>query len=576
MLLTPDIRPSSLHLSMYLAFVILSLVVVPLYAFPSLTLSTASGCGDDPSPVTIKNANHIFNAIHSSMRQWGSSLNHNGMSFFLAEIPAGTELYHGRGDNVTVKGMEWLAFEPEHAMNFAMTFRPRDRKDEKSSAKIPRTSRKDSKSASRMHEVDRNDYTLRRDDLSQADHTELRHQQLLGTSGPLDGHGEKNKKPPRGRPHDGFKMVPGWLHTYKMKYDLRLVYIDGEAAAKSRKGTLDSQDYLLAPATDRDVPGTPGSGAGGDFGRAWQMCNMSIEEWGERIDGFIRMEHGFELILCDFGKSADMIRMVRVSNGEAVNAEDAGVSLLAFLKAIGARYQSIGGERVKINYDNFVTAFAADLGLFHGESDLPRLNNITEEQRISLLANLTDIVMNNEAVSRPINWQSIADMIIARYSDPLHSFAFDHFATKKDLDYGLTLLLRPFIDFDDRNTSIEVSNCAAHFLPIFPRSSIAGTAILAVSYRICSTLFSTLNSTASVSTLQSHIADLISWLRWTSWRECRPGCKYDEFCLTAIWPIGDVKSHERPYCVNATGSLESVGRPGGGNSYWDRIDGPHA
>ncbi|KAJ4290997.1 hypothetical protein N0V90_010193 [Kalmusia sp. IMI 367209] len=29
------------------------------------------------------------------MRQWGSSLNHNGMSFFMATVPTGTQLYHG-------------------------------------------------------------------------------------------------------------------------------------------------------------------------------------------------------------------------------------------------------------------------------------------------------------------------------------------------------------------------------------------------------------------------------------------------------------------------------------------------
>ena len=49
------------------------------------------------------------------------------MSFFLATIPAGTELYHGRGSNATVKGFEWLAFEPEHAMNFAAKGRTRSR-----------------------------------------------------------------------------------------------------------------------------------------------------------------------------------------------------------------------------------------------------------------------------------------------------------------------------------------------------------------------------------------------------------------------------------------------------------------
>jgi len=69
-----------------------------------------------PSEDAIRqNAFHIFNAVHSAMRQWGSSINHNGMSFFLATVPAGQPLYHGTRDSERPQGFEWLAFEAEHA-----------------------------------------------------------------------------------------------------------------------------------------------------------------------------------------------------------------------------------------------------------------------------------------------------------------------------------------------------------------------------------------------------------------------------------------------------------------------------
>ena len=79
-------------------------------------LSTTCATSQVPK---VPNANHVFNAIHSSMRQWGSSLNHNGMSFFLATVSAGTQLYHGTSKAEEIEGMEWLAFEPEHALMFA-------------------------------------------------------------------------------------------------------------------------------------------------------------------------------------------------------------------------------------------------------------------------------------------------------------------------------------------------------------------------------------------------------------------------------------------------------------------------
>ncbi|KAK3375849.1 hypothetical protein B0T24DRAFT_617161 [Lasiosphaeria ovina] len=44
------------------------------------------------------NGFHIFNAVHSALRQWGSSLNHNGLLLFLATVPNDILLYHG--DNV--------------------------------------------------------------------------------------------------------------------------------------------------------------------------------------------------------------------------------------------------------------------------------------------------------------------------------------------------------------------------------------------------------------------------------------------------------------------------------------------
>jgi hypothetical protein len=65
------------------------------------------------------NAPYIFNSIHSSLRQWGSSLYHNGMSIFPARIPNNTLLYHGTNKALAATGMQWLAFEIEHAELFS-------------------------------------------------------------------------------------------------------------------------------------------------------------------------------------------------------------------------------------------------------------------------------------------------------------------------------------------------------------------------------------------------------------------------------------------------------------------------
>lgn len=71
-------------------------------------------------------------------------------------------------------------------------------------------------------------------------------------------------QPARGRRSRGIKTSPdqseqvplaaseqtaenrsGYLHSYRTAKDLRLLYIDGTSAGKSRVGTLDSQDRIL-------------------------------------------------------------------------------------------------------------------------------------------------------------------------------------------------------------------------------------------------------------------------------------------------------------------------------------------
>jgi hypothetical protein len=197
-----------------------------------------------------RNAFHIFNAIHSSMRQWGSSLNHNGVSFFPATVPEGTDFYHGTRSNLSVTGMEWLAFEPEHALIFGRM--------------IPRRPLPANAPFSKSF-------------------TEERQQTLEPKS-------EEKKM--------------GYFHTYTTNKELHLLYIDGMSAAKTVNGTLDSQDHVLINLPDI-VPGYR------DYERAKRLCHLASQDWEGRVDGFIRLEAGFEIILCNFSESLDVKRITR-------------------------------------------------------------------------------------------------------------------------------------------------------------------------------------------------------------------------------------------------------------------------
>lgn len=482
------------------------------------------------------NANHIFNAIHSSMRQWGSSLHHNGMSFFLASVPAGTQLYHGTHQRDRVNGTEWLAFEPEHAMVFA-AFGP---------GRGPPPGGPDSPGSD--------------------DPRRPSFQKLLAQIGET----EKDKDPELG----------GWLHTYVAAKDLRLVYIDGMSAAKSSNGTLDSQDRILL----RDaLDDGNGDLMRDEKRRAETICRMAREEWEDRIDGVIRMEAGFEIILCDFARDLDLLHVVRVKldeigpgagpgcepgRGKEMEKGPGGkAGPTRWLRAIAARYDGIGGRRVALNYDHFVTAYAYGLDLFasaEGGRRLPRLQHLSSADLDPLRRDLHRLIMTHNTNESSFDWQAVTDMVIERYAHELRYLASGELSTTEQLHAELETILSPFIDYGDRNSTLEVDRCSAQLLSArSPAHGVAAHAIRSVVRAICSTLLEAWGQT-DYSLAVNQINDLMEYLSWTTWKRCS-GCGDHEICVIPIWPMGTVEDYEHPQCRDANQPY------GEGSRYWGRI-----
>jgi hypothetical protein len=488
------------------------------------------------------NAQHLFNAIHSSMRQWGSSLNHNGMSFFLATVPKGTQLYHGTGRNCTFTGLEWLALEPEHAMNFAWIVDSPHRND----TDLCKDMSMKWWSAPPMAEP----------------HDNFSPERMVMAAPPTH---------PPDKPLPRLRLRPGWLHSYAAKRDLRFLYVDGMSAAKSPKGTLDSQDYILRAA--KPPPQQPFN----DLPRASDMCELARKQWQGVIDGFIRMEHGFEIILCDFA-NLDLVRMTRNKdrNGDAESpvSSTPDEDLLSFFRAVVARYNGVGGERVRMYYDDFVSAFAYDdLDLLEGGSELPRLHNISSVAAKRILNDITNLVLHpgQKPGASSVNWQLIADEIVERYGKRLKYFVSGAFPTKKLLDDELDRLLRPFIDYDHRSVSEETERCALDFMPDpfngATAKSLTARSVYAISHKICSTLRNAMEDKNHGNSID-RIIQLIEYLEWTTWKYCDPGCSLDMVCFIAIWPYGTVEDHYHPSCKNGTGMFNRS------NYYW-RFDNSH-
>ncbi|TID24117.1 ADP/ATP carrier protein [Venturia nashicola] len=514
------------------------------FSLPSISSanpSPSSLSASDSDPLA-RNAFHIFNAVHSSMRQWGSSLNYNGMSFFPARVPKGTEFYHGRGTNETVTGIEWLAFEPEHAQIFG-SHGPGERPPGGGGRGPPG----DGNGPPPKDGRDPPGFVPKGN----------------GFGSPKDGFGPpKYGKPPLHagyqRPLDFEKregesdtQLTGYIHTYITSRDLQFLYIDGMSAGKTANGTLDSQYHGILNSTKIHQ-------GRWDYGLAKDMCSIAANEWKGRVDGFIRMEAGFEVILCDFAKSVELGRITRAGSACSVfrGCEDAGPEAahsvkFAYLRAVSDRYHGVGGNRVQINYDKFVSAYTQDIDLFKSGQRGPRLQDAPPEILSAIRSELDALVLSepNPFTAKSRDWQSIVDMIITHYSSRLQYLSSENIiANKAAFLHELDLLLSPFISYDSRSPTAEIARCTTHFLPFSNTPTLASQTTSHVSNHICKTLvYLSSHPQNRVEVMKQLIADL----NWTTWKQCK-GCGWDEVCLVPIWPFGTEEDWVKPSCVNAS------------------------
>ncbi|KAK7520557.1 hypothetical protein IWZ03DRAFT_438097 [Phyllosticta citriasiana] len=403
-------------------------------------------------PDGLHNANHIFNAIHSSLRQWGSSLQHNGMSFFLASVPEGTQFYHGRRSNETVPGLD-----------------------------------------------DRH---------------------------PDVGHLEKAL------------VVDLREHLPCIsKADL------GNMAASRRMMTITVNGTPPMPQTDNP----PWESQIPKRQRARRRRRRRRRKRVTQVEGRVPDERG----------------------------PRGGFGDITYYRAVAARFDGIGGNRVQLNYDDFVTAYTYGLDLFHGEQ-LPRLVNASNSILQTMRADVTVLVLSHappavhKKLPAPTNWQNIADMVVERYSTRFPDLLSSRIDSLEKLQAEVKAIHRPYIDFGLRNSTAEVERCATpnlsrEVLEAPEAAPLAAHAIRGVTTAICSSLLHA-SQAKTLEYARAGIRNLTEYLQWTTWKRCS-GCNVNEVCFIPIWPIGRTQDYENPQCQSSLPNSR-------GDSYW-RGFGPH-
>ncbi|CCK70876.1 uncharacterized protein KNAG_0F02090 [Huiozyma naganishii CBS 8797] len=201
--------------------------------------------------IDLANSSFVFNSIFAALRQSASDLFPAGLTYFGGIVPKGTLLYR-TGKNEIPKSYEWLAFDSEFSYSFGIRY--------------PSYGRNSS-----------------------------RHWGPLGGPPPKE---HLSKGPPKRR---HMMEDTNQFFTFRTTRDLdRIIYFDGASAAKSETGEMDTQKLLSDVIGDKlNLTNSTGDDSGVGLERLYaeRIC-----QWGKPLglDGYVRVEVGFELVLCDF------------------------------------------------------------------------------------------------------------------------------------------------------------------------------------------------------------------------------------------------------------------------------------
>lgn len=524
----------------------------------------------------------IFNAVNNAMRQWGSSLHHNGMSFYLATVPEGVIFHHGNDNETSPNGPEWLAYEIEHAENFARgRHGPPGRGPP---GKVPPDDGRPPRGDGHPSFADAIDGPLPVK-LKVQDGFEV----IVSREENNPQHviiDETSSEPAQAI--DDTKSQGGWLHTYRTTRPLRYLYVDGMSGGKTSMGTLDTQDYLLrndkTTAYKMDEPPHVGKRAGGPMDerrRASELCDMCYY-WD--LSGIVRMEAGFEIIHCDFQDGLEQVQALqRPDPQDGERGRDGSVANFEFIRALSERYDGIGSSRTTIDFSSMVSAFFYPVNLTNPDPkrlDLPRLANVTEAELAGIKTDLNSVISERQdGDNHVVDWQGVTDLVVARYADRL-KYMTEKVHTASHLLDEINHLLMIYIDHSGKETDPilpAISRCTDFYLhgisPQTQADSLIHTAIRSVTSEICTRLFEARDFLVNRSTTghgmeqlalndaMRTISLLVDYLSWARFKRCSQ-CDVDEVCVVPMWPFGTKEDYESPRCANSS-SIR-----GDGENYW--------
>ncbi|KAH6909269.1 hypothetical protein BKA70DRAFT_230712 [Coprinopsis sp. MPI-PUGE-AT-0042] len=378
---------------------------------------------------------------------------------------------------------------------------------------------------------------------------------------------------PRGEHGEGC-----FLLTVAVSRPLNLLYIDGSSASKMY-GAMDIQDLI---AWGRVVDTV--EWIFDDWTRLELLC-----AWGQKygIDGFMRMEMDFEVMLCDFSKGIEPVSFVELNFPSANRLEQTIIpSNITFLSPAfrileaGHWHNHFPGEtRAKLDLTRLISLYDPDsfpslVDTRYGKERWEyRAKEIGEADRDTLMRKLEEMASSRPGTSG-IDWQSIYRVVIHRYADRLEllQYMLQDFpvnsTTLHTVHQYVGSMLSTYILRNVEVPSPQHSTLFGWASPVFERCTTLQTQYIAkldtltsserlllravqdVLHEICRVTTNIWaegveleleDKTIPVGNILENwrrsIDELVHWLDWSVWVKCKPACGYEETCYLPTWPF---------------------------------------
>ncbi|KAJ3839248.1 hypothetical protein F5878DRAFT_535967 [Lentinula raphanica] len=378
-----------------------------------------------------------------------------------------------------------------------------------------------------------------------------------------------------------FCKRPCWHLTLVTTRPLKILYFDGSSAVKMHGGSMDSQDILLWGERKAEMVFS-------EEERLDQLC-----KWGSEfgLDGFVRMEMNFEVMLCDFESGVETVSFLHLSNASPSDpkppsaSDDAesdaemdvwtggglnpAVTIRNFeLMHSSSQYNQYPGDtRIQLDFTSLVSFYDPDLApslirirnklnvisdkggtrWLYDLAQIDRKDVVTLHQKLREALHLQDD-NHPTKVTSGVDWPTLIQVIIKRFGSRLESLRYvstSHSGSTSILDdedrvlkvfAQINVMLTPYIPYGLRVVEDENEKAAG--------ASAGALAWAEPVYELCSTSHTSYIAKALLGSMTPSERLLLGAVRETTQEICR--------VLVKIWASGKEAGLDEKYWLRRT------------------------